>query len=602
MFKPILDIFKYIKVFQLYLGLRMYLIYFLSILASFLEGIGILMTLPLLQSIDSNNSNIVEENNFLNSMIYQFIEFLGFTNSITSILVLITISFTLKGIISFFSLGLNAYLLGQLLKEIKLKLFHFYTKMSYGYFTTKNTGDLINLITEQPTRSLEAFRQLTSLVSYTINTIVLIVLAFFMTFSFGLMSMITGFILILLFLKMNSFVQMLSRIAAKENGILNKWLVQTLHGFKYLISTSQIEVVKRNIKKSIYILTNTQVKSGIASAFTQSVKEPLAVIFIVIIIYTQVVVFDLKIESILVSIVLFYRSINSTLAIQSSFQGTFQLIGSMEMVHAEFQSQKGNTEINGNISLKNFKKEISFENVNFKYDNSESEILKSISFKIPLNSSIAIIGESGSGKTTIVDLITLTNNATGGIISIDGIKANKINKDSWRRQIGYVSQDGLIFDDTISNNISMWSDNYKESRLKNNNQIRKVAEQANILEFIDSLPMGMDTYVGDRGIMLSGGQKQRIIIARELFRNPNVLILDEATSALDSESELNIQKSIESLKGKITVIIIAHRLSTIRNVDQIYLIDKGLIIQNGTYDEMEKEINSKFSELTKLQA
>ena len=114
--------------------------------------------------------------------------------------------------------------------------------------------------------------------------------------------------------------------------------------------------------------------------------------------------------------------------------------------------------------------------------------------------------------------------------------------------------------------------------------------------------MGMDTYVGDRGIMLSGGQKQRIIIARELFRNPNVLILDEATSALDSESELNIQKSIESLKGKITVIIIAHRLSTIRNVDQIYLIDKGLIIQNGTYDEMEKEINSKFSELTKLQA
>ena len=602
MFKPILDIFKYIKVFQLYLGLRMYLIYFLSILASLLEGIGILMTLPLLQSIDSNDSNIVEENNFLNSMIYQFIEFLGLTNSITSILVLITISFTLKGIISFFSLGFNAYLLGELLKEIKLKLFHFYTKMSYNYFTTKNTGDLINLITEQPTRSLEAFRQLTSLVSYTINTTVLIILAFFMTFSFGLMSMITGFILIFLFLKMNSFVQVLSRIAAKENGILNKWLVQTLHGFKYLISTSQIEVVKRNIKKSIYILTNTQVKSGIASAFTQSVREPLAVIFIVIIIYIQVVVFDLKIESILVSIVLFYRSINSTLAIQSSFQGTFQLIGSMEMVHAEFQSQKENTEINGNISLKNFKKEISFENVNFKYDNSESEILKSISFKIPLNSSTAIIGESGSGKTTIVDLITLTNNTTGGIISIDGIKANKINKDSWRRQIGYVSQDGLIFDDTISNNISMWSDNYKESRSKNNNQIRKVAEQANILEFIDSLPMGMDTYVGDRGIMLSGGQKQRIIIARELFRNPNVLILDEATSALDSESELNIQKSIESLKGKITVIIIAHRLSTIRNVDQIYLIDKGSIIQNGTYDEMEKEINSKFSELTKLQA
>ena len=123
----------------------------------------------------------------------------------------------------------------------------------------------------------------------------------------------------------------------------------------------------------------------------------------------------------------------------------------------------------------------------------------------------------------------------------------------------------------------------------------------NILDFIDSLEAGLDTVVGDRGILLSGGQKQRIFIARELFRNPNILILDEATSALDSESEKNIQDSIESLKGKITVIIIAHRLSTIKKVDNIYLLDKGKIIEKGSYDDLKNDKNSKFSEIVELQ-
>ena len=128
-----------------------------------------------------------------------------------------------------------------------------------------------------------------------------------------------------------------------------------------------------------------------------------------------------------------------------------------------------------------------------------------------------------------------------------------------------------------------------------------LAKKANILNFIESLEKGFNTVVGDRGILLSGGQKQRIFIARELFRNPNILILDEATSALDSESEKNIQDSIESLKGKITVIIIAHRLSTIKKVDNIYLLDKGKIIEKGSYDDLKNDNNSKFSEIVELQ-
>jgi len=571
----------------------MYIIYFLSVISSFLEGIGIIMLLPLLQSLD-NSSNQDLTNNGINSFLYSIIDSLGLSDSLLSILILISIAFILKGLVTFFATGFTAYLIGQLLKEIKLKLFNLYSGMSLGYFSSKNSGDLINTINEQPVKALEAFKQLTLLGSHLINTLILMTLAFFMTFSFGLMASFLGIFLLLIFMRMNSYVQGLSRIAAKENGVLTKWLIQCLHGFKYLISTNKIDPLKKNIYKSISILTNTQVKSGIAGAFTQSVREPIAVVFIMLIVYFQIFIFELRLEPILVSIALFYRALNSTLAVQSSFQGTFQHIGSMELVHNEFINQRKNQLKDGIQSLPDFKDKIFFDNVSFKYSGSYHDTLKNINLNIKSKSSIAIIGESGAGKTTLADLITLSYLPSEGSISIDGIPSDSIKKSTWRNQIGYVSQETIIFDDTIANNISLWEND-------NQNKLKEAAKQANILEFIESLPNGFNTIVGDRGVLLSGGQKQRIFIARELYRNPKILILDEATSALDSKSEKNIQKSIESLKGKLTVIIIAHRLSTIKNVDKIYIVENGKITEEGTYEDLKMNSDSKLSKLISLQ-
>ena len=598
MFKPILDVFKYVKIFQIYLGIRMYLIYVLGIVASILEGFGILMLLPLLQSIDSG-SEINKSEGIINQILYGIVDGLGMPESITSILILITAAFILKGIITFLSLGFTSFLLGQLLKEIKMKLFSLYSNMSFGYFSSKNTGDLINLINEQPTKALDAFKQLSLLGSYFINTIILMLLAFLMTFSFGVMALLLGIFLLILFLRMNAYVQNLSRIAANENGVLTKWLIQSLHGFKYLISTNQINSLKNYINNSIQILTNTQIKSGIAAAFTQSVREPIAVLFIMAIVFIQIFVFELRIEPILVSIALFYRSLNSTLAMQSAFQGTFQNIGSMELVHKEFMNQEINKQQDGNINLKSFKNEILFKDVQFNYDNNSKPVLQSLSICIPSKSSVAIVGASGAGKTSLVDLITLTNHPNKGDIIIDGVSHNQIKKSTWRDQIGYVSQDTIIFDDTIANNISMWQSEINNKNIDQN--LKNAAQQANILDFIESLPEGFNTLVGDRGILLSGGQKQRIFIARELYRNPKLLILDEATSALDSESEKSIQNSVELLKGRITVIIIAHRLSTIKSVDKIFLLENGNMIESGSYNELINNNNSKFNKFANLQ-
>lgn len=599
MFKPLKDILHYFKIFQIYLGKRMYLIFTLSILASLFEGIGILMLLPLLQTIDNSSSQTIEESE-INKALYEFIEFLGLSNNIPSILILISISFLIKGVMTFFALGYNAYLSGELLKELKIKLFKLYSSMKYSYYTSKNTGDLLNIINEQPARSLEAFKQLTLLVSYVINTIILISLGFLMATSFGLMALVLGIALLILFLKVNKYVQLLSRILAKENGVLTKWLIQTLHGFKYLVSTNQIDILKNNVEKSISVLTIAQIKAGVASAFTQAVREPIAVIFIMVIVFLQIYVFGLRLEPILVSIVLFYRALNSTLAVQSSFQATYTYIGSMELVHKEFLNQEVNQSNNGLNKIQKFSESIKFENVSFSYENKDQEVLKNVSLVIPNKSSVALVGESGSGKTTLVDLITLTNEIHTGEITIDGINADNIDKSSWRKHIGYVSQDTLIFDDTIANNISMWSGDIKSDKTILS-KIKEAAADANILSYIESLPNGFNTLVGDRGILLSGGQKQRIFIARELFRKPDVLILDEATSALDSESEKSIQESIDFLSGKITVIIIAHRLSTIKKVDKIYLLEKGRIIETGKYEKLKTDPKSKFSKLVTSQ-
>jgi ABC-type multidrug transport system fused ATPase/permease subunit len=596
----IADILKYIKIFKGYLGTRMYLVYFFGAIASLFEGIGIIMFLPLFQSFDNSSiTSELETPSQIDIILNDLIAWLQIENSMFSILILITSIFILKGVLVFIALSYNSFLTGQLLKIIKQRLFNLYTSMTYNYYTKKNTGHLINLINEQPSKTLIAFRKLTTFMSNLINTSILIILAFTISVVLGATSLVIGLIIVFLFLRISRYVKRLSVETAKEDGDLNKWLIQTLQGFKYLVSTNQIFKLKRNIVKSITILSSNQTNAGIAAAFTQSIREPIAVTLIVILIYIQIFVLGLRLEPLLVSIALFYRALNSILALQNAFQGTFEYIGSLELINQEFLSQKNNQFSRTGKSDINFQKKIVLEDICFNYNKKKTDILKSISLSIPFNSSIGIVGGSGSGKTTLVDILTMVNIPNTGKMTIDGVLSTEIRSENWRRQIGYVSQDPVIFDDSIWNNISMWSSNKKDSKLES--RIVSACKKANILDFINSLPDRFETLVGDRGLMLSGGQKQRLAIARELFRQPKLLILDEATSSLDSESEEKIQKSINLLMGKITIVIIAHRLSTIKKVDKIYLLDKGEIIESGTFKQLINNNNTKFSNLARLQ-
>ena len=264
-----------------------------------------------------------------------------------------------------------------------------------------------------------------------------------------------------------------------------------------------------------------------------------------------------------------------------------------ERVLEILDSKSSIIEILNPVNKQSFDSEICFENVSFKYEN--TIVLKNINFKIKKGQTVAIVGQSGSGKSTIANLIPRFYDVNSGKILIDGINIKDIFKKDLRSLIGLVSQDSILFNDSINNNIQLSNSKNNEKEIKNSAII------ANANDFIEKLENKYHSNVGDGGGKLSGGQKQRVSIARAVLRNPPIMILDEATSSLDSESEKLVQEALEKLMKNRTSLIIAHRLSTIQKADVILVVKDGEIIEKGKHVELISN-NGVYSKLIKLQS
>jgi ATP-binding cassette, subfamily B, bacterial MsbA len=242
-----------------------------------------------------------------------------------------------------------------------------------------------------------------------------------------------------------------------------------------------------------------------------------------------------------------------------------------------------------------FRRAIEFRDVGFAYDEGPGRILRGVSFTIGAGQMVAIVGRSGAGKTTLVNLLPRFYDVTGGAILIDGVDVRHVTLKSLRQQIGIVTQETVLFDDTIANNIAYGSSNASRD------QVEHAARAANAHDFIVALPRGYETMIGERGQRLSGGQRQRLAIARALLKNAPILVLDEATSALDSESELLVQEALANLMLNRTSFVIAHRLSTIRRADAIIVLERGRVIEMGQHDELLAREDGTYSTLYQMQ-
>jgi ABC-type multidrug transport system fused ATPase/permease subunit len=592
------DIPRHLRLFQSHIGVRMYLLFALALAAALAESVGIAALLPLLQSLDAIAADA--DSSGVARTLTDLFSRIGIGDSTMAIILFVGAFFLLKGIFLFFASSYKAFLHGQLMRELKGSLYENYNRMRLQYYVSRDTGYFINVMNLQVHGYLKAFDFVIGLGTHLVNMVVYFGVAMVLAWRFGIMAMVLGAVLVLAFHRLNIYVRSLSRKASSEEGRLQKLLIQSLQSFKYLAATNNHAPIREEVVRSIRRLTGYEIRTGIANAFTQSAREPLAIIAVVVILSIHLVFLNQPIAPILVSILLFHRGLSASLQLQHAFQGYLAKVGPLEMVRDEFARQAAEREPDGTKEIGPLADRIEFKDVHFSYGPNKPRVLKGLSLVIPARASVALVGASGAGKSTLADLLTLMLKPTSGEILIDGVPGQSIRLATWRRQIGYVSQETVVFDDTIANNISLWAgDIEKDSFLFE--RVRKAAHQAHIADVIGNLPDGYKTRVGDRGVMLSGGQRQRLFIARELFKRPSLLILDEATSALDSDSELAIRKSIDALRGEIALVIIAHRLATIRNVDQVFVMDKGRIIETGSYTALRDNPASRFSRLVAAQ-
>jgi subfamily B ATP-binding cassette protein MsbA len=592
---PLRDIPRYLRTFRDYMGARIGWVFFFQLLSALLEGIGIVMMLPLLHALGATGDSPGR----FTLAIHDFLSALGFQSPV-AILLLIAGLFVIKGLVAFTAGAYLGYLRADLQRTLHERLYDAYSKMDYRYYTERDTGHFFNLF-GQVYSFIGAVHSFSGFAVAVIRTVVYVGMAVVVAWTFGLAAIIVGSLVFLAFRRVNNRVRELSQENAGYAGRVAALFVQTIQSFKYLSATATAEPVRKAMRESVVKVGRIGARQNLLMAFTGAAQEPIAILMITGIVIFQIGVLGQPLAPIMVSILLFYRGVNTVLGLQGSWQSTLAMIGAVDVVRDELDRLARHVEPIGGQPIAPMQQGIEFRKVSYAYEERIGDVLTDVSFQVPARQMVAIVGASGAGKSTLVDLLTLLLTPRQGAVLIDGVPASTIERASWRRQIGYVMQEAVIFDDSFAQNICLWSGD-PEADPALMARIREAARQAHLADFIESLPDSYATRVGDRGIKLSGGQRQRLFIARELYKQPRLLILDEATSSLDSEAERVIRESIDELHGKLTVVIIAHRLATVRNADRILVFDKGRLVEEGDYASLRGNPDSRFSAMVAAQA
>lgn len=576
-----------------HLGFRIFIAFFLSFTVGLLDGLGLAMFLPLLQMVDGS-SDVNPEALGRMSFLIEFIENLGFKLDLVLVLGMLLSLFVLKGIMKFTESYYNVLTQQYFIRKLRFDSLSGLSDFDFKSFVLADSGRIQNTLSAEVGRVSNAYAFYFAAVQSGTLVFVYLILAFFTDPQFALLVAVGGGATNLLYTKIYKKTKETSKKITSGGHTFQGMLIQKVAFYKYLKATGYIKSYEMRLRDAVDYIVKSNKKIGFYNALLVAAREPMVIFVVVIVIMVQVNVFAQQLGVIILSLLFFYRSLNSLVMMQTQWNGFLNLSGSLENMTAfmsELQSQK---ESNGGIPFEGFSDSIILDNVSFSYG--IKPVLSQINLKISKNKAYAFVGESGSGKSTLVNLIAGLMPISSGSLSVDGINFQDLEKLSFKKRIGYISQEPVIFSDTIYNNVTQWAASTPENRAR----FWKSLEQAAIADFVQNLPEKENAQLGSAGILISGGQKQRLSIARELYKEIDILIMDEATSALDSETEKIIQENIEQLKGRYTLLIVAHRLSTIKSADEVILLNKGQIENKGSFSELVRRSDS-FLKMVQLQ-
>ncbi|MEM7110122.1 MAG: ABC transporter ATP-binding protein [Bacteroidota bacterium] len=590
--KTFFRIFSYARNLNFYVP--QYIIFvFLSVIFSVFN---LVMLIPLLNVLFKLTPDVVYEkplefefttdyaSDYFNYYFINVIRDHGEAQALIFVCIVVLCSVLLTNIFRYLAAIISAHIRLDAVKYLRMAIYEKISRMHLSFFTNERKGDLMSRITND-VQEVEVsvlaspkalFREPVQVIIYFITLFAISVkLTFFTLLILPVAGGVLGYI-----------VKRLKRKAIKSQQSLGRIvniLDETLGGMRIIKAFNAREYVTDKVDQETNYYRKVNLGYSYRKELGSPISEFLGVGIITIILYYggSLVINDrsaLEASQFITYLAIFSQIISPAKAFSQGLSGVQKGIASGERIFAIIDAVPEIQNRTNPVSLREFKDSITFENVYFKYD--KDPVLNGINLKVKKGTTVALVGQSGGGKSTIVDLIPRFYDPTEGDIKIDGHSLRQVSMEDLRALMGIVAQESILFNDTIFNNIAFAAEDVAEEK------VIQAAKIANAHDFIVEQEKGYQTNIGDRGMKLSGGQRQRISIARAVLKNPPILLLDEATSALDSESEMLVQQAISNLMQNRTSIVIAHRLSTIQHADEILVIQNGKIIERGTHNEL----------------
>lgn len=511
---------------------------------------------------------------------------------------IVVLLFFLKNLFGYLAAFFITFLRNGVLKDVRNAIYDKILSLPVSYFSEKRKGDTISRITADVNEVQYSFLSILELIVREPLTIIFTITAMLimsptLTLFVFIFLPISGFIISLIGKRLKSQ----SDQAQQENGHFLSLVEETLSSLKIIKGFNAEDKFRDKFHESTgrlkRILDSLINRQNLASP----TSEFLGIFVIVIILWfggnMVLVEGTLDGATFIAFMGLAYNILTPAKQISKATYSVKKGDAAAERIFQVLETESNIRDSKNAVEKQNFEEAIEIENINFRYE--DDNVLKNFSIKVPKGSTVALVGQSGSGKSTIANLVTRFYDVNEGAIKIDGIDIRQMTKKSLRNLMGLVTQDSILFNDTIRNNVGLGKDGATDE------EIIEALKIANAWEFVKDLPQELDTNIGDSGNKLSGGQKQRLSIARAVLKNPPIMILDEATSALDTESERLVQKALENMMKNRTSIVIAHRLSTIQNADKIVVMQKGKIVEQGKHEELLAR-KSTYQKLVEMQS